>query len=237
MSEEKILSEVEAYQALASKSRLQILKLLYKKPLSIEEISNKIGLQPITVRHHLQSLMDAGFIESYEERTGTIGRPKVYYRIAKEPYCVNFPKRGYLTLSNFLINTLLFLFGSNRANQILRKVGMSMGKNTIRQIEYENNIKEWSLKAYEKFFIKGCLEDEGAEPAIVEVGENKIVYRLHNCLFFELALKMPEMICDVLHESFHEGVSDATGKKLKISRLTCMGKGDLYCEHVCQMIK
>ena len=196
-----------------------------------------MNLQPITVRHHLQSLMDAGFIETYEERVRTAGRPKVYYRIAKEPNLINFPKRGYLTLSNFLINTLLFLFGTNRSNQILKKVGMNMGKNTIRRLEYENDIKEWSLEAYEEFFIKGYLEDEGTEPSIVEVSENKIVYRLHNCLFFELALKMPEMICDVLHESFHEGVSEAMGKKLKISRRTCMGKGDLYCEHVCQVIK
>jgi predicted ArsR family transcriptional regulator len=233
----KTLSKIEAYRALANKSRLEILKLLYKKPRSIEEISNKMNLQPITVRHHLQSLMDAGFIESYEERVRTAGRPKVYYRIAKEPSLVSFPKRGYFTLSNLLINTLLFLFGANRANQILRRVGISMGKNAIKRLEYENDIKEWSLKAYEKFFIKGYLENEGTEPAIVEVSGNKIVYRLHNCLFFELALKMPEMICDVLHESFHEGVSDATGKKFKISRLTCMGKGDLYCEHICQIIK
>ena len=231
------MDEAEVYQALASKSRLQILKLLYKKPLSIKEISKKIGLQPITVRHHLQSLEEAGFVESYEERTGTIGRPKVYYRISKKMRTVSFPKRRYLTLSNFLITTMRFLLGLERTKKILRKVGVEMGENTVRELELENGIKEWSLENYRDVFINKCLKEAGAEPEIIETNDKKIVYRLHNCVFFELAVKMTEMICDVLHESFHEGVSDAMDKRLKISRLTCMGRGDLYCEHVCQMIE
>ena len=201
------MDEVEAYQALASKSRLQILKLLYKKPLSIKEISKRIGLQPITVRHHLQSLEEAGFVESYEERTGTIGRPKVYYRIAKNKMRpVSFPKRRYLTLSNFLITTMRFLLGLDRTKRILRKVGMEMGENTVKELALENEVREWSLKSYKDVFINKYLKEAGAEPEIIEDTDEKIVYRLHNCVFFELAVRMTEMICDVIHEGFHEGV-------------------------------
>ena len=230
------MDEVEAYQALASKSRLQILKTLYKKSLSIEEISKEIGLQPITVRHHLQSLEEAGFVESYEERTGTIGRPKVYYRISKKIRTVSFPKRRYLTLSNFLITTMRFLLGSERTKRILRKVGAEMGENTVRELELENGIREWSLKNYRDVFINKYLKEAGAEPEIMEANDEKIVYRLHNCVFFELAIKMTEMICDIVHEGFHEGISNAMGKKMKIRRLSCMGKGDPYCEHICELL-
>ncbi len=73
------MSEKKAYEALSSSSRLRILKLLHKKPLNVEEIAESVKLQPITVRHHLQLLVDAGFVESHEQRTGTVGRPKVYY--------------------------------------------------------------------------------------------------------------------------------------------------------------
>jgi len=229
------LDEVEAYRALASKSRLQILKTLYKRPMSIGEISKEIGLQPITVRHHLQSLEEAGFVESYEERTGTIGRPKVYYRISKIR-TVSFPKRRYLALSNFLITTMRVLLGSDRTKRILRKVGVEMGENTVKELELENGIREWSLENYKDFFISKYLKEAGAEPEIIEADDKKIVYRLHNCVFFELAIKMTEMICDIVHEGFHEGVSNAMGKKIKIRRLSCMGKGDPYCEHVCELI-
>jgi len=228
------LSEADAYRALSSKPRLEILRLLYRKPLSVEEIAKSLKLQPITIRHHLQSLEEAGFIEKNEQRSGVVGRPKIYYTIAKKPKIVSFPRRRYLTLSNFLINTLKFTLGTKRAQKLLRKVGIEMGENIIKKLELEHNIKEWSLKEYEEFFIKQYLKESGAEPEIVEVGDKKIVYRLHNCLFFEMALKMPEMMCDSLHESFHVGASRAMGEKVKISRATCMAHGDPYCEHACE---
>jgi predicted ArsR family transcriptional regulator len=231
------LSEVEAYRALSSKSRLEILKLLYKKPLSVDELAERLRLQPITVRHHLQSLEEAGFVESFEERAGSVGRPKLYYKIVKEPPLLSFPKRRYLALSNFVINTLQFLLGERRARKILSKAGSEMGENTIKRLESEYNIREWTLRAYEQFFIKDYLEESGAEPEIVKVTEKKIVYRLHNCLFFELAVRMPEVMCDTFHESFCEGVTNALNKKFKISRGTCMVKDDLYCEYICEKIK
>jgi len=125
--EVKVMSEREAYQALSSKSRLDILKLLYKKPLSVEEIAESLGLQPITVRHHLQSLEEAGFIEAHEERGGSVGRPRVYYKMVKTPEIVSFPRRHYLTLSNFLINTLRFTVGAKNANKLLKRVGKDIG--------------------------------------------------------------------------------------------------------------
>jgi len=228
------LSKREAYQALSSKSRLEILKLLYKKSLSVEEIAGSLRLQPITVRHHLQSLDDAGFIEAREERSGSVGRPRVYYKIVKTPEIISFPRRHYLTLSNFLINTSRFTVGAKNANKLLKRVGKDMGEDAIKKIASEYKVENWSSKEYQEFFIEKYLEEAGAEPEIIEATAKKVVYRLHNCLFLELAIKMPEVMCDILHESFHEGVAKVMGKDIKVSRVTCMGKGDAYCEHVCE---
>jgi len=229
--------EAEAYRALSSKSRLDILKLLYRNQLSVEQIAEKLGLQPITIRHHLQSLVESGFIEAVEERAGSVGRPKIYYKLVKEPPLVSYPRRGYLMLNNFLVNTMRFVLGENHAKKILRKAGLDMGENTAKRLESEYEIRDWSIKAFEQFFVHDYLEKMGAEPEIVEITDKKIVYRLHNCLFFEMAVKMPEIMCDVLHESFHEGLAKAIGKDIKISRLTCMAKGDRYCEHSFEWLK
>lgn len=234
MDEVKVMSEKEAYQALSSNSRLGILKLLYKKPLSVEEIAKSLGLQPITVRHHLQSLEENRFIESQEERGGSVGRPKVYYKIVKTPAIISFPRRHYLTLSNYLINTLRQAVGAKNAKKLLERVGKAMGEEAIKELPSEKKVEKWSPKEYQEFFIKKYLEETGAEPEIIEATDKKVVYRLHNCLFFELAIKMPEVMCDILHESFYEGVANAMGKDMKVSRVTCMGKGDAYCEHVCE---
>jgi len=112
-----------------------------------------------------------------------------------------------------------------------------MGEKTAKELGAKHGITEWSPNNYEKFFVKGYLEEMGGEPEIVESTDSKVVYRLHNCIFFEMSTKMPEIICDVLHESFHEGLIRIMGKEIKISRLTCMAEGDLYCEHACEWTK
>lgn len=229
--------EAEAYRALSSKSRLDILKLLYRKPMSVEEIAEKLGLQPITIRHHLQSLVEAGFIEAVEERAGSVGRPKIFYKVVREPTMIGYPKRRYLMLSNFLVSTLRYMVGETQAKKILRKAGLEMGENTAKRLESEHEIKNWTLKTYEQYFLKDYLEKMGAEPEIVEVTDRKIVYRLHNCLFFEMAVKMPEIMCDTIHESFHEGLLKTMGKGVTINRLSCMSKGDPYCEHSCEWLE
>ncbi|MFQ6068130.1 MAG: ArsR family transcriptional regulator [Candidatus Bathyarchaeia archaeon] len=104
------MSETEAYaRALSSTSRVEILKLLYKKSFSVEEIAKELGLKPITIRHHLQYLSEAGLIEAFEKREGSVGRPKVYYKVTKTPQTFSFPKRYYLRLSRFLINGMELL--------------------------------------------------------------------------------------------------------------------------------
>jgi predicted ArsR family transcriptional regulator len=228
------LREKTAYEALSSESRLKILKLLNKKPLSVEEVAELVDLKPITVRHHLRSLEDARFIESFEGRSGTVGRPKIFYRIAREPKTIAYPKRRYLSLSNFIIKGLQSLIGPNRSNKLLKKVGENMGKNAIREIESKHDVKEWDSETFRALFVEEYLEKAGSEPEITEINENIVVYRVYNCLFLELAVKMPETMCDVLHDAFHEGISSAIGGKARIIKLTCKGHGDPYCEHRCE---
>jgi DeoR family suf operon transcriptional repressor len=227
----KTLSE-KVYRALSIRPRREILKLLYRGSLNVEEIAQAIGLQPITVRHHLRYLQEAGLIESVEKRTSTVGRPKTFYRITRGPPIVSFPKRRYLTLSKFLIKTMKLMLGENGAKRVLEEVGKDVGKDTIRKLESEHEIKEWELKTYKELFIGRYLEESGAEPEIVSADDKKIVYRLHNCLFLELALKMPETVCNTLHDSYHQGVTNAMHKKIKIIRTKCLVHSDPYCEHV-----
>jgi predicted ArsR family transcriptional regulator len=176
--------------------------------------------------------MEAGIIECHEERSGTAGRPRAYYNIAKTTPSTSFPKRQYQILSESLINGMIEEFGISRTKALLKKIGTSMGETAVRMLESQHNIKSWSPRDYETLLVRGYFEEEGAEPELLQTTSDRVVYRLHNCLFQELSTKMPEIMCDVLHESFHDGVSKAIGKDLKISRATCMGHGDPYCEHV-----
>ena len=222
--------EAEAYRALSSRSRLDILRLLYRNSLSVEQIAEKLGLQPITVRHHLQSLVESGFVEAIEERAGSVGRPKIFYKLVREPPLVSYPRRSYLVLNSFLLNTLRSTLGENQTRKLIRKVGLDMGENTAKKLTSEYDVRTWTPKIFEEFFVKDYLEKMGSEPEVVNVSEKAITYRVHNCPFFEMAIKTPEIVCDILHESFHEGLIKTMDKDIKVSHQTCMAKGQPHCE-------
>jgi predicted ArsR family transcriptional regulator len=234
--EEKGSLEPQAYKALANKSRVEILHLLYKRPMSVEEIAEETNLQPITVRHHLRILEEAGLITQKEYRMGKAGRPCVKYEVLKTTPPLSFPKREYLVLSNFFIKIATLLLGEKRAAELFKKVGFEMGLNAMKKLEAKYDIKEWTPEAFKEFFIEKYLKDVGSEPELLEASKTKIAYKLHNCIFFELALEKPEIICDILHESFNKGICSALGNKARFIKLKCLARGDPYCEHVFEWI-
>ncbi len=226
----------EIFEALSSKPRMDILKQLYRSPLGIQELSEKLGLQPITIRHHIQSLLQTNLVESYEKRSGKTGRPKTYYKISTSLPLVSFPERKYLILSNSLIDALQANMGKQKTIKLLTEIGREMGRQVVNQIESDYTIEKWTSKEFQQFFIGKYLEDIGAQPEIVERTSNRVTYRLHNCIFYELAQRVPNLMCDVLHKQFHIGVIGAMGKRVKDSQTTCMGHGDDYCEHIVEWV-
>ncbi len=192
-----------------------------------------MDLQPITVRHHLQSLGEAELIETFEEKTGSVGRPKILYGIPSVQRGVMYPKRRYMFLSNFMIKTIQSILGTKGSRRIFKTVGRNMGRNVLKQIEAESGLEEWTPEAYKNYFIEGYLQRVGATPEILSSAQDSITYRTHNCLFYELAVKMPETICEVIHDAFDEGISKAMGGNVTFKRRACKGHGDPYCEHEC----
>jgi len=74
-----------------------------------------------------------------------------------------------LTLITLILTSPIYptvLIGSKRASKLLEKVGKNMGESIINEIESKHDVKEWSSEAFKEFFIKGYLEEAGAEPAI-----------------------------------------------------------------------
>lgn len=227
-------NKVEVFRALSSNVRQSMIRMLFRESLGVDELAERLGLQPVSVRHHLKPLEEASIIESYEEEPKGVGRPRVLYHIARRPDPVTFPRRDYLALSEFFISTAELLLGRTEAEKLLSSVGLEMGEITCKRIEAENRIREWSLKAFEEHFIRGYLQEAGAEPEIANSDNGSITYRLHNCLLLELAVKYPELICRAYHDSYDLGLSRGTGQRLRIARKSCIGEGAPYCEHICE---
>jgi predicted ArsR family transcriptional regulator len=188
------------------------------------------------VRHHIQFLQKAGLLESYEERTGSAGRPKTYYRIAKGLPLITFPARRYFDLSKAVLDGLLANVGEKKTIEILTDVGLEMGRETAKYLATTNNIKEWTPKDFAEIFVEKYLREAGAEPEIIEKSDKRVIYKMHNCLFYELAQEIPDLMCDVLHHSFHHSLVKAMSANLKDTQTSCMGHGAICCEHTIEWI-
>lgn len=232
------MNQIIEYQALANKTRLEILKLLLRKPLTIQEISDLLGFQPTSIRQHIHTLERAGFIKFKEKRTGTGGRPKSYYEFSKSGHLIGYPKRSYLEFSKMLMKAIQQSpLELDLIKETYKNLGVESGERLFKQIELENQLKTWSLKDIVDFYIAKYLEESGYEPEIIEIDNNKIVYRVHNCVLFEVAKTWPNIICDIFHEGFHEGLAKVTGGRMKIIRTKCMVNGATFCEYVCQRLQ
>ena len=76
---DKITLDRKAFKALASDTRINILKVLNERRMTLSEFAKAFGMSPSTVKEHLDALSSAEFIEQKDE-----GRKWKYYELTKK---------------------------------------------------------------------------------------------------------------------------------------------------------
>lgn len=231
------MSTTELGKAMSSRSRLQILDLLSRKPMSIEELSREVSLKTITVRHHVNMLKRIGLIEEHGEERRKIGRPVLRYRSTQKPMSIQYPKRQYELLSRSLVRGLVETVGRDRAGDALRQIGRNLGANLAREITRQNNVAHWDLEALNRYVVQEHLSELGAVPEIIEYDSKKIRFRMHNCIFFELAKEYPDLICEKLDEGLMESLLKGTVGKAHVDQTKCVVHNDTFCEYLIRVGK
>jgi len=74
----KISLDIESFKALASETRLDILRALDGKKMSLNEITKVTNLHKMTLHEHLTKLTESGFIKKIERE----GHKWVYYKLS-----------------------------------------------------------------------------------------------------------------------------------------------------------
>jgi len=223
------MGDVTVLKALSSESRWHILRSLFVRPMSIDEIAEEAGLRPSTARHHLQPLIQIGLVEAYEGAKGSVGRPVVYYRVTEKRVDVSFPKRDYMDLSEILVSGLKAYLGVEDTRKIFTWIGERAGQDVMKKMAMERNIRTWTPEVFREIFIDSLLKNVGIEPEVLTMNDKEIVYRESNCLFLETAMKHPETVCNGLDAGFHSGIIRCMGEEVKGERLQCKGHGDTHC--------
>ncbi|MBI2845510.1 MAG: winged helix-turn-helix transcriptional regulator [Chloroflexi bacterium] len=84
---------------------------------TVEELAEAVGLSPITIRHHLNVLLERGLI-STEKRRGGPGRPRYLYRLTQAAEEL-FPKTYHL-LADRLLEEMVQISDRKTVAQALR---------------------------------------------------------------------------------------------------------------------
>lgn len=222
------MPDVKVAKALSSELSWKILGLLTSQELSLTGIRKQLGGPAAMVRVQLEKLLDAGII-SVQKKTLASGKSVRAYGLTHIAKNVGFPPRDYLYLSESMINNLRDSLGEEAAKMLFRDIGVRIGESAGQSLIARTGLTKWDPETYSKEFVAGFLGDLGFQPEVVKSERRGVIYHEHNCLFEDLAVKYPGLVCDILDTAVHEGIDKVTGTRT--TRLKCRGHGDVVCEY------
>jgi predicted ArsR family transcriptional regulator len=222
------MSGLAVAKALSQELGWKILDLLTYHELSLTEIRKSLGASGASVKVQLERLVDAGMV-SFQEKTVGSRKGIRTYALTRVARSVGFPPRDYLYLSESMINSLRDSLGEDGARMLLKDIGVRIGEGAARALVSRTGLTKWDPHTYSKHFVAGILDEMGFQTEVVKLEKRCLVYHERNCLFEDLAVKYPGLVCDVLDRAVHEGIDRMAGTMT--TRLKCRGHGDPVCEY------
>ena len=198
-------------------TRDKILQTLLKKPRStINDLADVVGINPISVRHHLTNLQMEGLVEAKEERHG-VGRPRLVYVLTDEGM-EHFPTR-YLRLTTRLLAQMKESMPAPMVSKLFGQIAEDLAN------EYARDVKGLSME--ERLdLVKDLLAQEGFT---VEWEKKGSQYQIHEiaCPYYQIGVAHPE-VCVVDQTLISKMLA------LPANKVQCVLDGSTHCTYVVQ---
>lgn len=195
-------------------SREKILHTLLTYPGStINDLANAVGINGISIRHHLTVMEAEDLVTATEERHG-VGRPRLTYTLT-EKGVEEFPTR-YFNLTKRLINALKEKLNPEEITGLFKEIGSNIAKDHQSKLEggtIQQNIALLQKVLTEEGFVVNVKKDDGA-----------YTLSLLSCPFNQVGLKHPE-ICAIDYEIISSFFPNPTRIE------TCILNGDNRCTY------
>jgi DeoR family transcriptional regulator, suf operon transcriptional repressor len=202
---------------MSNNTRNRVLRtLLLNQSRTVNELAESVGINPISVRHHVNKLEAEGLIQSVEERHG-VGRPRLIYSLTPKGM-EQFPQR-YLQLTLRLLEQLKTSLPDKVLGDIFKEVAGEMALDLTQHVELDNlDLKdrlELLLQALSAEGFMVSLEEENGDYYIVEA----------SCPYHHVGEDYPE-ICVVDQELIaHFAATEP-------ERVECILEGDKQCKYL-----
>ena len=136
----KVSLDIDSFKALASETRLDILRTLDGKKMSLKEITKATDLHKMTLYEHLSKLVTAGFIKRIERE----GHKWVYYKLTWKGASLLHPENTRIVVM-FSITLISLFFGliSFIAFMIQKPITIGARSNYLQAMDkFENTAQE-----------------------------------------------------------------------------------------------
>lgn len=196
-------------------TRDRILQTLLRQPRrTINELADAVGINPISVRHHLTNLQMEGLVVSEEERHG-VGRPRLVYFLT-EAGLEKFPTR-YLRLTTRLLAQMKETMPAPMVSQLFRQIAEDLAS------EYKDQMQGLSME--ERLdFVKSMLAEEGFTVEWEKSGEQYEIHEI-SCPYYQIGVNHPE-VCTVDQALISKMLA------VPAEKVQCLLNGGAYCTYV-----
>ena len=196
-------------------TRDRILQTLLHQPrASINKLAEAVGINPISVRHHLTNLQMEGLVDAQEERHG-VGRPRLVYVLTEEGM-ERFPTR-YLRLTTRLLAQMKESMPQPMVSKLFTQVAEDLAA------EYTEQLKGLSMEERLET-VKTLLAEEGFT---VEWEKIEDGYRIHEitCPYLQIGQNHPE-VCTVDQTLISRMLA------VPANKVECILSGSAHCTYV-----
>ncbi|HET7144665.1 MAG TPA: winged helix-turn-helix transcriptional regulator [Anaerolineales bacterium] len=201
-------------------TRDKILQTLLQNPRStINTLAEAVGINPISVRHHLTNLQMEGLVEGQEERHG-VGRPRLVYILTDEGM-ERFPTR-YMQLTTRLLTQMKDTMPGPVVTKLFSQIAEDIAG------KYSKDMQGQSME--ERLdFVKDMLGQEGFT---VEWEKKDGQYQIHeiSCPYYQIGIAHPE-VCIVDQTLISKMLA------LPANKVQCILSGAAHCTYVIQPAK
>jgi predicted ArsR family transcriptional regulator len=173
------------------------------------EVAGLFDIHPNVARHHLDRLVDDGYLQvSHRRPAGRrgpgAGRPAKHYEATDKDVAVQFPARRYDLLAELLARVVERL-APDHAGEIAQIVGMEYGRELAAEIGMPDDRGYEAATAAVAKAMMGVGFDTEAKPS-----DHLLV--THFCPFGETATKHPELVCK-LDQGIVRGLMEAANQE------------------------
>ncbi len=194
-----------------------VLRTLLTQPrITVIELAGKVGISPISVRHHIASLEAEGLIASEDERHG-VGRPRQVFFLTQSGIEL-FPTR-YVRLTVRLLEHLK----ETMPEAMISKLFTQMAEDLARDLANGTEMKNLSMK--ERLdLVKDLLKREGFN---IEWEQLEDGYQIHeaSCPYYYIGQNHPE-VCAV------DQILISKVLAVPAEKVRCILNGDSNCTYV-----